>query len=154
MQTEFRPVTGDDIELLLAWRAHPEVYEGLYEQDAPYEWERFRTWWEGLENVREWLVMVRQSGTWRDVGVVRLLELDTAVPEIGVYVGEIPLRGEGVGTEAVEFALGWLREEAYDAASARILATNEASIEFFEAIGFERVGPARENEFEYRIRLD
>jgi len=154
MQTAFRPVTGDDIELLLAWRANPDVYEGLYEQSGPYEWERFWEWWQDLEDVREWIVMVREAEVWRDVGLVRLLELDTSLPEIGVYVGEVPLWGSGIGTEAVEFALDWLREAGYESVRARILTRNEASITLFERVGFTRVGDAREDESDYRMSLD
>jgi RimJ/RimL family protein N-acetyltransferase len=154
VKTEFRPVTFDDLELLLAWRAHPEVYEALYEQRGPYEWDRFAQWWESLEHVREWIIMVSESGHWRDVGVIRLLNLETPLPEIGVYVGELPLRRQGVGTSAVKFALNWLREEGYTGARAQIPVDNEASRNLFERIGFRHVGRARENERVYRIDFD
>jgi RimJ/RimL family protein N-acetyltransferase len=154
MKIDFRPVTRDDIELLIAWRANPDVYEGLYEQNNPYEWERFYHWWTDLEHSRDWIIMVYQSGIWRDVGVIRVLELDTDVPEIGVYVGEVPLWGAGVGSDAVRFALEWLRDAGYSTASACILETNDTSISLFERLGFTYFGQSRENELEYRISLD
>lgn len=153
MQVEYRPATVDDLELMLAWRSQPQLYENFYEQDEPIEWEGHSKWWDSRENRRDWIITVREEDRWRDVGNVNVSSLDTEMPEIGVYIGEVTLWGEGVATEAVHFGVNWLREESYPAVRARILDSNEPSQRVFEKVGFHRTGEARENESEYQMEL-
>lgn len=52
MQVEYRPATVDDLELMLAWRSQPQLYENFYEQDEPIEWEGHSKWWDSREDRR------------------------------------------------------------------------------------------------------
>lgn len=150
MDIEYRPATECDLELLLAWRSHPKLYENFYLQEGPLDWETHKEWWESREHRRDWIIIVNSEKRWRGVGSVNVTNLDTDVPEIGIYVGEITLWGNGVASDAVEFAVNWTRSQGYSAVKARVLEHNEASRQVFENLGFRKVGAARGNEFEYR----
>jgi RimJ/RimL family protein N-acetyltransferase len=155
MQVEYRPATDDDLELMLAWRSHPELYNNFYEQNDPVEWKEHIKWWESRENRRDWIITVREESQdrWRDVGNVNVSSLDTELPEIGIYIGEITFWGEGVATEAIHFGINWLREQNYRVVRAQVLASNESSKHVFKKVGFDQVGKARENEYEFKMRL-
>lgn len=144
MKSEFRPATVDDLELLLAWRNHPKIYEQFSAQEGPIDWEEHADWWKSRRERRDWIISVKENGSRRrDVGSVNVTNLHSNEPEVGVFVGEIPIWGRGVATEAVKFALDWLVNRDYDGACATILEENDASIALFEKIGFsleERVG--------------
>lgn len=153
MDIEYRPATEDDLEILLAWRSHPNLYENFYIQDGPLRWEEHVEWWFDRENRRDWIITVNTDDRWRDVGNLNISDLDTESPEIGIFVGETTLWGNGVATAAVEHAVDWLRERGYTHARSRILDDNEGSKRTFRKVGFERVGNAREQESEYELRL-
>jgi len=153
MEVAFRPATVADLELLLAWRSNPDVYEYFYEQDEPLEWDEHVDWWESRENRRDWIVTVRERTRWRDVGSVCVYDLDADVPEVGVYVGEVTAWGGGIASEAVEFAADWLRARNYQEVRARIVEGNDASKRLFERVGFECVGESRPGESAYRLSL-
>ena len=153
MQMEFRPATADDLELMLAWRSHPKVYRHFYEQDEPLEWKEHLNWWESREHRRDWIITIREGDEWRDVGNLNISDLDSEAPEVGVYIGELTLWGKGTATEALNFAVDWLRRRGYSTARARILDDNGPSKGVFEKVGFQRIGDARENESEYEMHL-
>lgn len=142
MDIAYRPATEGDLELMLAWRSNPEIYRNLYSQDQPLEWGDHIEWWESRVNQRDWIIMIHDRDRWRSIGVVNLTDLDTDLPELGVWIGEVSLWGNGLATEAIEFAIDWLREQDYTEARARILDQNEASKRVFEKNGFYHSGPA------------
>lgn len=153
MKVDFRPVTQDDLELLIAWRSHPEVY-AEFDQDGPLKWESYHERWQSVTDHRDWIILVRESDHWRDVGVVEAYDLDSNTPEVAVYIGEIPLWGNGIGTEAVSFVVEWLSDWDYSGARARINETNIASRRVFEKLGFHSVDQTDDGEHEYRLRFD
>ncbi|NUC70869.1 GNAT family N-acetyltransferase [Haloterrigena sp. SYSU A558-1] len=154
MEIEFRPATEDDLELMMAWRSHPDLYENFYIQDKELDWETHIEWWEGRTNRRDWIIVLQENDRWRDVGNVSLSDLDTDCPEVGIYIGEVSSWGKGVATKAVEFALSWLRTQDYSETHARILKHNDASQRVFEKIGFEHAGLARDGEYMYVYTIE
>lgn len=154
MDIEYRPAEDGDLELLMAWRSNPMVYEGHYLQDEPLAWEDHLEWWHSREDRRDWVITVKTDDRWRDVGVVAIAELDTDYPEVSIWVGEVTLWGNGVATEAVTFATEWLEDHDYPGASCRIMDDNAGSRRVFDAVGFERVGDAREGESWYELDFE
>lgn len=154
-EVEFRPATEADLELLLAWRNHPRLYENFYQQEGLIPWDDHVEWWESRSHRRDWVITVNSGNRWRDVGAVNLSDLETRIPEVGVWIGEIPLWGNGVGSEAVRFSVRWVddHEREYDAVRARILDHNKKSQALFEDAEFDYVGDAREDELEYKYFL-
>jgi RimJ/RimL family protein N-acetyltransferase len=153
MEIEYRPATEGDLELLMAWRSHPELYQHFYEQDEELSWDDHLEWWNSRTDRRDWIISIREDSRWRDVGVIALSDL-SGTPEVHVWIGEVPLWGNGIATDAVQFAVSWLRKREYSKAFARILDQNGSSQHLFEKVGFERTGPAREGESRYEISLN
>lgn len=122
----YRPVQIEDLELLLAWRSNPEVYEHFREQTAPLSWDDHLSWFASRETDRHDYVIGYKG---RRVGSINL----SPDSYVGVFIGEVDLWGEGIGSAAVE----WIcqrhsREEFY----AEIHETNTQSRRLFEDCGF------------------
>lgn len=116
----------DDLELVLAWRSNPEVYEHFRKQDGPLEWNEHLSWYGSRDTDRHDYV-IRYQG--RRVGTISL-DPDS---NVGVCIGEVSLWGEGIGSEAVE----WLCEQHdREAFFAEIDVENETSRRLFESCGF------------------
>jgi RimJ/RimL family protein N-acetyltransferase len=124
-------MSRSDLELVLAWRNNPVVYEHFVDQDGPIRWEDHVRWFENRDPDRLDYV-ARYDG--RRIGVVGVDESDF----VSVYVGEPALWGEGLGTRL----LNWLtaRHGAERDLSAKIHADNERSRHLFKRCGFERFG--------------
>lgn len=153
MDVRLHEATVDDLELMMAWRSHPRVYAGFYEQDQPLTWEEHLSWWRNRQDRIDWLVTLDAGDRPRDVGSVNVSRLNTEVPEVGIYIGELSLWGSGIGEVALEACLSEVRDRGYDTVRARILDDNDKSSALFEKVGFERVGDARNGEHEYRLSL-
>jgi RimJ/RimL family protein N-acetyltransferase len=139
-----RPLDRDDLELVLAWRSNPEIYEHFRRQDGPLEWEEHVSWFESRPEAR-FDYVVRYTD--RRVGSVNLTETD----EVGIYLGDVSARGRGVAT----WALRWVcdRFDTREPLWAEIHRENERSRALFERCGFERVGSKCEW-LEYVYRSD
>jgi len=127
-----RPVTYDDLELLLAWRSHPKLYRWFGAQDGPLEWESHVEWFTNRPPDREdWII---EFGG-RRVGSVNV----GADGDVGIYIGEITLWGQGVATSALQQVLTQTRKQLSEL-TARTHEDNEPTQRLFERVGFERVG--------------
>lgn len=124
----YRQLRLEDLELVLAWRSNPQVYEHFREQSDPLNWNDHLSWFSSRPNGR-YDYIIEYNG--RRVGSVNL----TPDSFVGVYIGEVDLWGEGIGTSAIE----WIcqrhsREEFF----AEIHEENTASQAIFEQCGFEK----------------
>ena len=147
-----RSAIKDDLELMMAWRSTPAVYEGFYIQQEPLTWEEHWNWWESRTKRMDWIVVFEDNGV-RDVGVVNVTGLGNRSPSIGIYIGDVRLWGKKIGSRAVGLALNWLSASGFKEAQADILKDNIASIRMFESVGFRKVGEGREGEWLYRLIL-
>jgi RimJ/RimL family protein N-acetyltransferase len=123
------PLEWGDLELVLAWRSNPEVYRYFRDQDGPLVWQDHVEWFESRDE-RQQDFVIRYGG--RRVGLVSLDDDDT----VGVYLGDVFARGEGVAKNAVR----WLCDRFVDRAPLRanVRRDNNASKQLFERCGFER----------------
>jgi RimJ/RimL family protein N-acetyltransferase len=140
---------------MMAWRSHPDVYKGFYIQKNPLTWCEHISWWETRRDREDWIVSVvgRIDKKNRDIGVVNVSSLNTATPEIGVYIGEITAWGCGFGYSAIRQIMKRLRSQGFTRARASILADNIASRKAFENAGFRESGPGRKGELVYEAAL-
>lgn len=145
-----REATNPDLELIMAWRSNPLVYEGFYQQVEPLKWEEHITWWESRnKDWREFIIVFND----RDVGVVTIGQLDHWNPEIGYFIGEVSLWGQGVGKEAVQSAMDWLKDKGYEYCHTTVLKSNSRSLNLLKGFGFQVLGDAREKELWLTKRL-
>lgn len=123
----FRPIRVQDLELLIAWRSNPDIYEQFKMQDAPLDWDDHITWFSSRSDSRH-DYMIEYNG--RRVGSVYISENR----RVGVYIGESSLIGNGIGTRAIE----WITEKFSKPLYAEIHTSNKASQKVFEKCGFEQ----------------
>lgn len=122
----YRPLSLNDVELVLAWRSNPMVYQHFRYQDGPLTWEDHLAWYESRQSERYDYIIEYED---RRVGSVFL----TPDSFIGVYIGEVNLWGEGIGEAAVK----WIcTEHDRESVFAEIHGENEASRRLFENCGF------------------
>jgi len=157
-QVTLRDATEEDLELMLAWRSNPTLYEGHYEQGylgrGILVWSEHYKWWESLSAWKNWIIELNDSVTRkRAVGSIWFSHLDTDSPDLGLYIGEVGLWNRGIGREALKLALGWLKIQGYKKASARILKENRRSIGLFRSLSFKNIGDSREGEEQYELWL-
>ena len=137
------PASDNDIELVMAWRSHPDVYAGFYTQTAPLTWEEHNAWWHSRPSSwREFIIWL--DG--RRIGVVSIGQTEHWSPELGYLLGEVSLWGKGYGKQAVQLALDWLRGEGKGYCHTTVLKDNTRSLQLLEGLGFKVLGDAREGE--------
>jgi len=142
---KLRELRREDWELLLAWRNNPILYKGFYSQafsNSLIEWEDHVKWIESRANWKHFII--EYEG--RRIGSVTIGWLDSWTPELGYYVGEIPLWGKGLGKQAVRMAMDWLKEQGYKYCHTTVIKDNERSLGLLKGLGFWIQGDARENE--------
>jgi RimJ/RimL family protein N-acetyltransferase len=124
-----RPMQRTDLELVLAWRNNPLIYEHFVEQDSPIRWADHVDWFESRDPDRRDYVA---SYDGRRIGVVAVDASDF----VSIYIGEPTLWGEGLATRLLD----WLTTRFHSTRELRaeIHADNERSKRLFERCGFER----------------
>ncbi len=148
------PVTDEDLELIMAWRSHPEVYRYFHTQDAPLRWEEHYRFWTTRSNRIDWIISIDDGTRRRKVGSVNASRLSSSSPEIGIFIGEVTLMGRGIGRRSLKLVLQYLKSKGYSRAVARISERNIRSQRLFESQGFvkkERVPDT--DEYVYEVLL-
>lgn len=125
-----RPIEREDLELLLAWRSNPKIYQHFRLQDGPLDWNEHVTWY-GSRSDKRYDFLIRYEN--RRVGVVSIDPDD----EIGIYIGDFSAHGHGVAATTLE----WICDRFEDRAplTAEIHENNEPSKKLFKRCGFEKI---------------
>lgn len=135
--------TTDDLPLMMAWRSNPLIYAGFYSQKAPLTWDEHINWFQSRNKDWRTFIIIYEG---RKVGVVNLGQLDHWSSELGIFVGEVSLWGKGIGKQAVQLGLNYLKGIGKEYCHTTILDNNKRSIRMFENLGFEFMAKAREGE--------
>jgi len=130
------PLTSVDLELLLAWRSHPDIYNYFKIQSGPLVWEEHQSFWLKRTHREDFLILLQEEDQTRKVGSINISKLNTEYPEIGVLVGELSIQGKGVGKKAVRLALNRLKELGHNKARVEINSKNHPSVRLFTTLGF------------------
>lgn len=133
---KLRQATETDLELIMAWRSHPEVNKHFLIQDGPLLWDEHYRFWQSRKDRIDFMIMYNDGTRFRLVGTVNVSNLSSN-PEIGILIGEITLMRKGIGKKALALVLEWLSMKGYEKAFAKISKFNEPSIRLFKALGFE-----------------
>ena len=142
-----REANDSDLELTMAWRSNPDIYQGFYQQKAPLTWDEHLNWWKSRnQNWRTFIIVLVSAYRSRNIGVINIGQLDHWSPEIGWYIGEVSLWNKGYGKKAVKLGLNWLRERGYKFCHTTIKIENGASAKLAWGVGFQMQSGAREGE--------
>lgn len=143
-----RPITFQDIDMVLAWRNSEFVKENFfYRYDITKEeqivWIRDKV---GTGQVFHFVVCLKENDL--PVGCVFLHRFDFAENsmESGVFMSEDSPKGKGIATEAIalmnrEVAFGYLK---LSKTIAKVMSSNIASLRLHEKVGFTRTGTVSE----------
>ncbi len=149
-----REITDEDLELTMAWRSNPLIYRWSFLQKESLSWEEHYEWNKSRnKDARQFLIILVEECHMRRVGLVTISQFDSWCPAVGYLVGEVKLWGKGVGKEAVNQCLNWVKQQGKEYCSSTIKDDNERSIRLIKSLGFERAGHAREGESWYLKKL-
>ena len=140
-----KPVLDDRyLVLMMAWRSNPLVYEGFYSQTKPLTWDEHIQFWNSRPSSWRAFIIFYED---RPVGLVNVGQLEHWSPEIGYYIGETTLWGKGIGKEAVEEAMRYIKKtHGKEYCHTTVKKDNERSIRLLKSLGFEYISEARKNE--------
>ncbi len=124
----FRPVQVQDLELLLAWRSNPDIYDHFKNQETALAWSDHVSWFATRDESRHDYIIEYKG---RRVGSVYIDEQK----HIGVYIGETSLQERGIGSQAIE----WITNQFDNPLWAEIKRENKASEKAFKKCGFKQV---------------
>jgi UDP-4-amino-4,6-dideoxy-N-acetyl-beta-L-altrosamine N-acetyltransferase len=135
-----------DLEVVLAWRNHPNVRDHMFTRHAISRQEH-QAWFErSRSDARKHLLIYEASGV--PLGFVSLgLGSHERVADWGFYAAPEAPKGTGqrMGRAALDHAFGLL---ALHKVCGRAIETNEASIRLHARLGFQLEGLLREQHFD------
>lgn len=141
-----RPLTGDDLETIRAWRNHPDVRSSMFSTNEITR-DEHRAWFDraSADAARRLLLLERDD---RAAGFVQFeIVGDGGIAEWGFYVA--PGAKKGTGGLLARYALRFAFQDAgFHKVCGRVLAFNEPSIAFHLKFGFLREGILREHHFD------
>ena len=139
-----REVEEGDLELLLAWAHISQIWRYLptSRKGESLTWEKHRLWWDRLRNRLDWMIIYQE----RRVGVLHITGLDSIEPEIGLYIGETTLWGQGVGKRALSLGIEKAKELGIEKLQAMIHPKNCRSVRLFQSLGFKKTGKGRKGQ--------
>ncbi|MHA1934349.1 MAG: GNAT family N-acetyltransferase [Candidatus Thorarchaeota archaeon] len=144
-----KPVLEEDLEILMAWRSHPDVYQYFSNQTGPLTWEEHILFWNSRVDRIDWIIHLDDGTRVRKVGSVNVSQLSERVPEVGIFIGEITLMRKNIATSALKLVIEWLKARGYSAVVANIQRNNYASQKLFTKTGFRLM---TENDDEKELR--
>lgn len=147
---KLRKARKHDLPLVMAWRSNPLIYQGFYTQHEPLRWEEHLNWWQSRN--RDWRTFIIEYEN-RPIGVVTIGQLDHWSPEIGYFIGETSLWGKGIGRQAVQLGLDYIKDYGREYVHTTVLNKNVRSKVLLSNLGFTVLGDAREGEKWYQKKL-
>jgi len=144
--TRLRPIARQDLELVLAWRNHPDIRRFMYTQHEITLQEHLNWFESTLENPRRRAFVFELSG--HPSGFVNFsISAKGGIADWGFYAAPGTPRGTGskLGETALRHAYASMRLHKV---CGQALAHNERSIRFHERLGFRREGTLRDQHFD------
>jgi len=132
-----REGTDNDALLVMTWRSNPIIYAGFLKQTSPLTWENHLTYWKKLKNWKHWIILYGEGEYERPVGQINIQMTNTDCPEIGYFIGEIPLWGRGIATASLKLVLNEIKKLGFNYVCADIKEDNLSSIKVVEKLGFK-----------------
>lgn len=141
-----RPMLHTDLELVLAWRNHPDVRRHMYTQHE-ITLDEHLSWFErASNNSRKHPLIFESHG--KPTGFVNFSELECGgVADWGFYASPDAPRGSGrlLGRMALEY--GFTKFKLHKVCG-QALGHNERSIRFHQTLGFQQEGVLRDQHFD------
>jgi len=137
-----------DLELVLAWRNHPEVRRYMYTQHEITLDEHQRWFEHASTDLKKHLLIFEMNQPPKPMGFVNFNETGNGgIADWGFYVApEAPKRsGRQLGRAALNYAFAQLKLHKV---CGQALAYNERSIQFHQSLGFQQEGMLHDQHFD------
>lgn len=144
--SQIRPMVHADLELVLAWRNHPEVRRYMYTQHE-ITFDEHQRWFENAKADSKKHLLIFEVAQ-QPLGFVHFTETGSGgIAEWGFYIAPNAPKGTGrqLGSAALSYAFTQLELHKV---CGRVLAYNERSINFHLALGFQQEGILRDQHFD------
>lgn len=141
-----RPMTPDDLALVLSWRNHPDIRRYMYTQHEIALSEHQRWFEQASKNTHKHLLIFEVEAS--PEGFVQLTQLDGGpVADWGFYAAPDARKGTGrrMGQAALNYAF---RHIGLHKLCGQALAFNQPSIRFHRAFGFQQEGLLRDQHYD------
>jgi UDP-4-amino-4,6-dideoxy-N-acetyl-beta-L-altrosamine N-acetyltransferase len=139
---QVRSMHKDDLDMVLAWRNHPEVRRFMLTQHQITQAEHTQWFMRVSKDRTRRLLIIQEQGF--PIGCVQFCELEPGgVADWGFYARPDAAKGTGskLGATALNYAFGQLKLQKV---CAQVIDTNQASIRFHERLGFKNEGVLRD----------
>lgn len=133
---QIRSMTENDLSMVLAWRNHPEIRSFMLTQHEISISEHTRWFREASEDISKRLLIVESQDN--PVGYVQFSNLKLwRIADWGFYICPKAKKGTGkkLGFSALRYAFEELK---LNKVCGQVIASNKASINFHERLGFKR----------------
>lgn len=140
-----RKMTLNDLDVVLAWRNHPDIRRYMYTQHE-ISIEEHRAWFERTSKDSHKHLLVFEIDE-KPQGFVNVTELSSSgVADWGFYIAPDAVKGTGLqlGVAALEYAFNKLNLHKV---CGQALAFNERSIKFHHSLGFQQEGILRDQHY-------
>lgn len=140
-----REIKEGDLELMLAWRNHPDIRSSMFSQSV-IEFDQHKAWFkrESEKNDSVWLLFIDYRGL--PAGIIYFTDIDRSSNHAfwGFYAapGAPPGTGTRMGREALDYFFNILKLHKLNA---EVLESNERSYAFHIKIGFKVEGVFRDH---------
>ncbi|SDB16428.1 UDP-4-amino-4,6-dideoxy-N-acetyl-beta-L-altrosamine N-acetyltransferase [Pseudomonas sp. NFACC13-1] len=141
-----RKMTANDLDVVLAWRNHPEIRRYMYTQHE-ISIEEHRTWFERASQDSKKHLLVFEKDE-KPQGFVNITELSSfGVVDWGFYIAPDAVKGTGrqLGETVLNYAFNSLKLHKV---CGQALAFNERSIKFHYGLGFQQEGTLRDQHYD------
>lgn len=139
-----RLMTARDLDMVLAWRNHPDVRRFMFTQQE-IGIDEHRNWFAKVnKDARRQLLIVEE--TKQAIGYVQFSQIvDSGIADWGFYTRPDAARGAGrkLGVMALNYAFGHLKLHKV---CGQAIAGNDASIAFHQHLGFKLEGVLRDQQ--------
>lgn len=163
MNTSIRPVIFSDLPVMLAWGQNPLLWEHLpsSRKEETLTWEKHLAWFESRDPNKRQDWMIFSGLSVEPVGVIhRVVDQpwrtrSQSFPEVGLYIGDYTLWGQGIAKDALDQVIKKSMEEGFGGLHAVIHPKNKRSIRLFTAAGFiktNKKGRNKQDVYELNFR--
>jgi ribosomal-protein-alanine N-acetyltransferase len=146
-----RPLEPKDVDSLYGFRNDWDVIQYLVGFSAGYSRANLEAWIKTHSNrADEVLWTIADKATDRSIGHVGLYRIDNRVrkAEFGIVVGDRSRWNSGLGHRITDAVLGWAFAQLnLHKVTLTVLMDNPRAIHLYEAIGFQREGVLRDEQF-------
>jgi len=121
-----------NLELILAWRNNPLIFDNYAEQNGIISWDEHLSFWKNKSDRDDYLIKYQD----RFIGLISVIFKSANVAELSITIGEISLWNKGLGSQILREFIDYTQTETKLNFIARIKSSNIGSLRIFQKNNF------------------